>query len=312
MTQVGDRDFMRTQLVTAISIFHANTTDVAEETSDHIDFSCKHNRVTERDIRPYRFSCEHSYVTESLNNIKEATKSIPNILLFPLATQSSIITQSHRATIREVYMRSTKEKTALRNHDPPLTINSATVYNPPRISGVIATESHGPITNSSIMPDQLCSMKIVTASGEVREFSKEISESEYNVAKLNSGLLGIIYSATFRVQPMYNLRMSDTFYSINEWLNPKNLKDLLDLSDDQIWVKTFVRTDDPASFTQQQLEQSLPNQTQKAIQHFGNTSFVYQVPDAMHYVVSEESIKLEIMEIAFKADPDLSNVVAEY
>ncbi|KAF0555484.1 FAD-binding domain-containing protein [Gigaspora margarita] len=212
------------------------------------------------------------------------------------------------------------------------------------------------------MPDQLCSMKIVTASGEVREFSKEISESEFNVAKLNLGLLGIIYSVTFYVQPMYNIRMNDTFYSINEWLNPKNLKELLDSSDgvefyywpfngynqsdpkpldpnrDQIWVKTYVRTDDPASFTQQQLEQSLPNQTQATIKQMklrstliqnpektpnvtatlwngftsvGNTSFVYQVPEAMHHAVSEESPK-ELMEIAFKAELDLSNVVAEY
>ncbi|CAG8732145.1 21889_t:CDS:2, partial [Dentiscutata erythropus] len=255
-------------------------------------------------------------------------------------------------------------ETALRNHDPPLTIDSATVYNTLRVSGVIATGSHGPITNSSIMPDQLCSMKIVTVSGEVLEFSKEISETDFNAAKLNLGLLGIIYSVTFRVQPMYNLRMNDTFYSINEWLNPKNLKNLLDSSDgvefyywpfngfnqndpkpldpnrDQIWVKTFVRTDEPVSFTQQQLEQSLPNKTQAAIQQYefrktliqnpektpnvsatlwngftssGNTSFVYQVPDALHYTVSEEHVKLEdIMEIAFKADPDLSNVVAEY
>lgn len=71
------------------------------------------------------------------------------------------------------------------------------------------------------MPDQLCSMKIVTSSGEVCEFSEEISKSEFSAAKLSLGLLGIIYSLTFRVQPMYNLRLTDIFIPNNEWLNPK-------------------------------------------------------------------------------------------
>ncbi|KAF0411265.1 FAD-binding domain-containing protein [Gigaspora margarita] len=248
----------------------------------------------------------------------------------------------------------------LRNYDPPLTIDSATVYNTFRVSGVIATGSHGA---KSIMPDQLCSMKIVTSSGEVCEFSEEINESEFNAAKLNLGLLGIIYSLTFRVQPMYNLRLTDKFIPNNEWLNPKNIQNLLESSDaiginyfpfngfnqsdpnsldpnrDQIWIKYWVRTDEPVSFTQQQLEQSRKSQRQGAIQQYelrrsliqnseatpnisaklwndltskGNTSFVYQAPDAIHYVVSEEGVKFNVMEVAFKVSPDFSNVITEY
>ncbi|CAG8449768.1 6426_t:CDS:2 [Dentiscutata erythropus] len=81
------------------------------------------------------------------------------------------------------------------------------------------------------MSDQLCSMKIVTGSGEVCELNEEVSESEFNAAKVNLGLLGIIYSSTFRVQPIYNLRMTDNFVPINEWLNPMNIKNLLESSD---------------------------------------------------------------------------------
>ncbi|CAG8767456.1 24195_t:CDS:2, partial [Gigaspora rosea] len=176
-------------------------------------------------------------------------------------------------------------------------------------------------------------------------------------------LLGIIYSATFRVQPMYKLRMTNNFILINEWLNPKNIKTILESSDgiefyywpfngfnqsdpnpldpnrDNIWIIILVRTDEPVSFTQQQLEQLHESQRQYEIQQYelrsslvqnpeatpnitatlwnnftsnGNTSFVYQAPDAIHHEVSEESIKYELMEIAFKVDPDFSNIVTEY
>ncbi|CAG8718777.1 6597_t:CDS:2, partial [Dentiscutata erythropus] len=260
---------------------------------------------------------------------------------------------------------------ALRNHDPPLTIDSATEYNTLRVSGVVATGAHGGKTSSGIISDQLCSMKIVTGSGEVSEFSEEISESEFNAAKVNLVSNFIIIRFTW-----YNLfgdfpcttdvqfRMNDVFIPINEWLNPKNVKNLLESSEgamllyfpfngfnpsdpnsldpnrDQIWVKNWVRTDEPVSFTQQQLEQSQENQRQDAIIQYklrnsliqnpkatpnitatlwsdftassGNTSFVYQVPEVIHFLIGEESIKFEAMESAFKVSPDFSNVVTEY
>ncbi|CAG8817909.1 4806_t:CDS:2, partial [Dentiscutata erythropus] len=119
----------------------------------------------------------------------------------------------------------------LRNHNPPLTLDSETVYDTFRVSGVISVGAHGAKTSSGIMSDQVCSMKIVTASGDVVEFSEEIDKSEFNAAKVNLGLLGIIYSVTFRVQPMYNLRMTDALYRANEWLKPQNIKNLLESSD---------------------------------------------------------------------------------
>ncbi|CAG8681220.1 26709_t:CDS:2, partial [Dentiscutata erythropus] len=230
----------------------------------------------------------------------------------------------------------------LRSHNPPLTLDSETVFDTFRVSGVVAVGAHGAKTSSGIMSDQLCSMKIV----------------------IGSGLLGIIYSLTFRVQPMYNLRMTDTYMPVNEWLNPQNIKNLLESSDgieifywpfngfnqsdpipldpnrDLVWVKSWVRTDDLVSFTPQQLEQLHESQRQGEIQQYqlissillqnpeatpnitatmwdglissGNTSFVFQAPDAFHYVASEESVKIDLFEIGFKVDPDFSNVVAEF
>ncbi|KAF0541343.1 hypothetical protein F8M41_005507 [Gigaspora margarita] len=86
------------------------------------------------------------------------------------------------------------------------------------------------------MPDQLCSMKIVTSSGEVCEFSEEISKSEFSAAKLSLGLLD----------------------------DPNSL----DPNRDQICIKNWVRTDEPVSFTQLQLEQSRKSQRQGAIQQY--------------------------------------------
>ncbi|CAG8772427.1 20701_t:CDS:2 [Cetraspora pellucida] len=249
---------------------------------------------------------------------------------------------------------------ALRNYDPPLTLDSETLPDILRVAGVIAVGAHGAKTSSGIMSDQLYSMKIVTGSGEVYEFSEEISKSEFNAAKVNLGLLGIIYSLTFRVQPMYNLRMTDIYVPINEWLNPKNIKNLLESSDgielsyqpfngfnqndpnpldpnrDLLWVKNWVRTDESVSFTQQQIEQLHETQNQNAINQYellssllqnpeatpnitaslfsgnGNTSSVFQAPDAIHFFIAEYKIKLYFMEIGFKIDPDFSNVVTEF
>ncbi|CAG8551947.1 12142_t:CDS:2, partial [Cetraspora pellucida] len=252
----------------------------------------------------------------------------------------------------------------LRNHDPPLTLDSETLYDTFRVSGVIATGSHGAKTSSGIMSDQLCSMKIVTSSGEICEFSEEINKLEFSAAKVNLGLLGTIYSLTFRVQPMYNLRMTDIYVPAIKWLNdPQNIKKLLESSDgitiaywpfngfnqsdpnpldpnrDRIAIKNWVRTDEPVSFTQQQLEQSHETQKQGVIQQYelitshlqnpettpnvtatiwnsviinGNTSSVFQAPDAIHYVASEESAKFDFVEISFKVDPDFSNVASEF
>ncbi|RIB23145.1 hypothetical protein C2G38_2139898 [Gigaspora rosea] len=251
---------------------------------------------------------------------------------------------------------------ALRNHDPPLTIDSAPIYDTFRVAGVVATGSHGARTYTGITSNQLCSMKIVTGSGKVYEFSEEINKLEFNAAKVNLGLLGIMYSLTFRVQPMYNLRLSDIFVPLN-WLdNPLNIKNLLESSDsvqlyywpyngfdqdedpnlhdfnkDRIVVKNWIRTNDTATYTKQQLKKIHETQQQKSIKLYEqiyynfsntvatsnvaakilssnkNTSVVYQTPDAIHHFVYEENVsKYDLVAFGFKVDPDFSNVAVEF
>ncbi|CAG8590837.1 6311_t:CDS:2 [Cetraspora pellucida] len=217
----------------------------------------------------------------------------------------------------------------LRKHDPPLTLDSETVYDSFRVSGVIAVGAHGAKTSSGIMSDQLVSMQIVTASGDVVTFSEEIYKQEFNAAKVNLGLFGIIYSVTFRVQPMYNLRMTDTLYPAKEWIKPQNIKNILEVSDgieifywpfngfnqgdpshpdsskDLIWLINFLLSNPLLT----------PNITASIwdtrVAIAGNTSTVLQAPDAFHYVPSVESLKVSLWEIGFKIDSDFSNVATE-
>ncbi|CAG8786748.1 11057_t:CDS:2, partial [Gigaspora rosea] len=186
---------------------------------------------------------------------------------------------------------------ALRFHDPPLTLDSEPISDSFRVSGVVATGTHGPKTSSGIMSDQVCSMKIVTGSGEVHEFSEEINKFEFNAAKVNLGLLGIIYSVTFRTQPMYNLRLTNNYVPVTWLNNPLRIKHLVKSSDgfqlyyfpyngfnssedpnlhdfnkDQIVVRTWKRTNEPVSFTQQQLEQLHNTQRQTFLRIYEHIS----------------------------------------
>lgn len=251
---------------------------------------------------------------------------------------------------------------ALRYHDPPLTLDSEAIYDSFRVSGVVAVGAHGAKPSSGIMPDQVCSMTIVTGSGKLCEFSEEKNKLEFNAAKVNLGLLGIIYTVTFRTKPMYNLRLSYTYVPVT-WLNyPLRIKHLLETSDsiqlyyfpyngfntsedpnlydftrDQIVVKRWERTNEPVSFTQQQLKQTHETQRQNFIKIYEiissnlpqnpravanvaakilsankNTSFVFQAPDAIHSFAYEPRAKYDLSSYTFKVYPDFSNVAAEF
>ncbi|CAG8711684.1 14618_t:CDS:2, partial [Acaulospora colombiana] len=123
---------------------------------------------------------------------------------------------------------------ALRSHDPPLSMDSSVVLN---------TVTAG-------------------ADGELREFSDDIDEIEMSAARVNLGLLGIIYKLTFIVEPMFKLRMIDIIEPMSSIWNSPSLKSLVDSSDsievfywpfnssglkpenDKIWIKQYLRTMD--------------------------------------------------------------------
>ncbi len=68
-----------------------------------------------------------------------------------------------------------------------MTLDSGTVSNNFRVSGVTATGSHGAKFSSGIVSDQVVAFQIVAADGKVYEFSEEKDPIEFKAAKTNLG-----------------------------------------------------------------------------------------------------------------------------
>jgi hypothetical protein len=66
---------------------------------------------------------------------------------------------------------------------------------------------HGAATHTRTLPDLVCEVQIIDASGTLNSFTHEKNAEEFSAACINLGLLGVIYSYTLRVEPMFNLRM---------------------------------------------------------------------------------------------------------
>ncbi|KAG9287504.1 hypothetical protein G9A89_023876 [Geosiphon pyriformis] len=166
-----------------------------------------------------------------------------------------VVTAEAGATVRQI-------NETLRNHSPALAVHSMPVQDTFRAAGIVATGAHGSRTESRSVSDGVVSLQIVAANGELYEFSDEKDHFEMQAARVNLGLLGIIYKVTFRAQLMYNLRTIDFFPPIKTWLRPANIKELMYESDsiqifyspfnegelhpenDKLWVKQWLRTHD--------------------------------------------------------------------
>ncbi|KAF9085124.1 hypothetical protein BGX23_009957 [Mortierella sp. AD031] len=163
----------------------------------------------------------------------------------------------------------------LRKHDPPLTMTSNIVMESVCFGGVLALGSHGAATNSRTLSDLACEVKIIDANGALNTFTREKDPVEFSAAACNLGLLGIIYSYTIRIEPMFNLLVSDTYPLRVDYFGdcPKlggaRLKELVARNDqcqilfwvfdghygrkkkdlDHIWIKQWKRTDQPETGT---------------------------------------------------------------
>ncbi|CAG8630896.1 5913_t:CDS:2, partial [Ambispora leptoticha] len=260
------------------------------------------------------------------------------------------VTAEAGATIKQI-------DDVLRNHKPPLAFDSMTVLNSVRASGVVATGSHGARTRGATIPDEAVTLQIVTDDGELHEFSDEKDPLEMRAARINLGLFGIIYKVTWRVQPLFNLRMIDFQLPIKSWLNPATLKEFVEKSDsveifywpfnegefdpndDKIWVKQWLRTDDPVTNSQTELgvkrvfddlgtkfgdrlyefivkcpegTPHLSNLLWKAGPASKPKNVVLQAPDAIHYQAGIDNVPCEDLEFVFKVDEDFANVVEEF
>ncbi|KAG0292865.1 hypothetical protein BGZ96_003565 [Linnemannia gamsii] len=166
----------------------------------------------------------------------------------------------------------------LRKHNPPLAMPTNIVLDTACYGGLMALGSHGAATHSRTLSDLAYEVKIVDAKGTLNAFSRDKDPVEFSAASCNLGLLGVIYSYTLLVEPMFNVVMSDSFPLLVDFFDcPKQggarLKEMVLRNDqtqlfywpfnshfknkgkktgskyakDEIWIKQWTRTDKPES-----------------------------------------------------------------
>ncbi|KAF9958591.1 hypothetical protein BGZ72_000170 [Mortierella alpina] len=184
----------------------------------------------------------------------------------------------------------------LRHHDPPLAVSSNTVLDTIRYGGVISLGCHGAALAARTMPDVVTEVKIVDASGVLQTFSKEKDANEFSAATANLGLLGIIYSYTMIVEPMFKLLMSQSHPPVSDYFGdpeicgPK-LKAMAVTNDqteiffwpfnspgltrdgDTLWLKQWQRTN--RTVTENSLARGVRSVFANLETEFGNTLFQY-------------------------------------
>ncbi|KAG0055291.1 hypothetical protein BGZ83_009049 [Gryganskiella cystojenkinii] len=156
---------------------------------------------------------------------------------------------------------------ALRLHNPPLALPSNVVLDSVRYGGILSLGCHGAGTHTRTLSDLVSEVKIVDATGSMNTFSVERNPEEFSAACVNLGLLGLIYTYTMRVEPMFKMHMTDTYPPLSDYFSsPKlsgpKLKAMvlandsteifywpfntpgLGKSNDHIWIKQWQRTKD--------------------------------------------------------------------
>lgn len=159
---------------------------------------------------------------------------------------------------------------ALRKHDPPLSLPSNVVLDSVRYGGILSLGCHGAATHTRTLPDLVTEVTIIDANGILNTFSEINNPEEFAAATVNLGLLGIIYTYTLRVEPMFKLHMTDRYPLLSDYFSTPEqdgakLKAMvlgndqteifywpfntpgLDAANDRIWIKQWRRTTDPIS-----------------------------------------------------------------
>jgi FAD-linked oxidoreductase len=92
----------------------------------------------------------------------------------------------------------------------PMAAMGQGLYNMPDIdqqslAGAIATGTHGTGAELSALHHYITEMRLVTASGDVMELSREKNGELFDAARVNLGALGVVSELTLRNLPTYNL-----------------------------------------------------------------------------------------------------------
>ncbi|KAF9541209.1 hypothetical protein EC957_003342 [Mortierella hygrophila] len=213
----------------------------------------------------------------------------------------------------------------LRKYDPPLALSSNVMPADIRYGGII---SMGCLTE----------ITIVNANGELHIYSEADDAEAFNVACVNLGLLGIIYTATIKVQLMsdYHLRAIDSYEPLENFFGNEpdaglRLKEMVMTNDstelfywptarfmkhkrnEHFWLKQWRRTTDPVEDPDKYKDQ-LPTVDHPAFAAFKVGDIVKDLPDAIHFDVTKPGEGAGARRIfdssaAFKVDSNFKNVV---
>ncbi|KAF9913009.1 hypothetical protein EC991_005877 [Linnemannia zychae] len=206
----------------------------------------------------------------------------------------------------------------LRAHNPPLALPSNVV-----------PDVHGANLNARTMSDMITEMSIVNARGELVTYSEAKDPESFNAACLNLGLLGIIYTATLKVDVMNTrLRVTDSYPTLQSvFQGPEaglRLKAMVLKNDsteflywpfrhfmkpeqnERIWLKEWERTTEPAEDLTKY--EGLPPMVDNPFFSTLQTGVrVMEIPDALHFPIGDGVTTIVDAGVAFKVDPDFRN-----
>ncbi|MDT5391855.1 MAG: L-gulono,4-lactone dehydrogenase [Mycobacterium sp.] len=97
------------------------------------------------------------------------------------------------------------------------------------ITGAISTATHGTGARLQNLSAQIVGMRLVTATGEVRELTEDTDREAFRAARVSLGALGVISAVTIQAVPLYTLHRRDETMPLPETLD--RLDELADASD---------------------------------------------------------------------------------
>ncbi|KAG0360908.1 hypothetical protein BG005_009627 [Podila minutissima] len=220
---------------------------------------------------------------------------------------------------------------ALRQNNPPLSLPSNVVPDCVSYGGTLTMGCHGASISARTMSDMITEMKIVNAMGELVTYSETKDPEAFSAACLNLGLLGIIYTATLKVEAMNTrLRVMDSYPTLKSVFHGADaglkLKAMILKNDsteflywpfkcfgkeqynDNIWLKQWERTTEPAD-NLAGLADRPPMVDNPFFASFHVGERIMEVPDAIHFPIGDGVTTVVDAGVAFKVDADFKNAI---
>lgn len=109
------------------------------------------------------------------------------------------------------------------------------------LAGATATATHGTGVRFQNLSAGIAALRLVTASGDVLELSREQDAEAFLAARVGVGALGVVSAITLRCVPRFTLHRSDAPRPLDETLD--RLDELVDGNDHfEFWVFPYTRT----------------------------------------------------------------------